>query len=145
MVQVFVPAEEELKIENNGWICQVEGCGGLFQTSSQLKMHLTKHHEGRELSVRCGTSHYYCPVVSCERSLPNQKPFPRLGQLKQVCGYLEGGRQGGEGDREGREGGCVGGREGGCVGGREGGRVCGWVGEREREREREREKEEEEE
>lgn len=82
---VIVPTEEELKIESNGWVCPVGGCKGTFQTSSQLQMHLTKRHEGRELSVRSGTSHYYCPVQNCERSLPNKRPFPRLGQLKQVC------------------------------------------------------------
>lgn len=84
-VVVVVPAEEELKIERNGCVCAVEGCGRLFQTSSQLQMHLTKHHEGRQLSARSGASHYYCPIENCERSLSNGRPFPRLGQLKQVC------------------------------------------------------------
>jgi hypothetical protein len=86
-VQVIVPTVEELKIEENGCMCTVQDCGGVFQTSAQLRMHVTKHHEGKKLSVRNGATHYYCPVENCERSLSKQKPFPRLGQLKQVCGW----------------------------------------------------------
>ena len=85
---VVVPAEEELKIESTGSVCTVQGCEKLFQTSSHLQMHLAKHHEGRQLSARVGSIAYYCPVENCERSLPGKKPFPRLGQLKQVCAVL---------------------------------------------------------
>ncbi len=76
--------EESLKIESDGCVCEFEGCGRVFQGSSQLHMHQVKHHQGKKLSVRSGNSQFYCPVDNCERSRDNAKPFPRLGQLKQV-------------------------------------------------------------
>ncbi len=83
-VVVVVPAEEDLKIESNGCVCTLQGCGKLFQTSSQLQMHLVKHHEGKQLGLRIGTTVYFCPVENCDRSVRGGKSFPRLGQLKQV-------------------------------------------------------------
>ena len=82
--KVIIPAEEKLKIESDGCVCAVEGCGKSFQTSSQLYMHLTKHHQGKNLRPREGKAFFFCPVRGCPRSIINGKPFPRLGQLKQV-------------------------------------------------------------
>ena len=81
---VVIPTEEDLKIESNGCVCTFEGCSRLFQGSSQLQMHLTKHHHGKQLDIRIGSSVYYCPVVNCDRNASKGQPFPRLGQLKQV-------------------------------------------------------------
>ena len=84
--EVIVPSVDELKIETGGSICHVEGCGGVFSSSSQLHMHLAKHHRRKPLLLRKGNSLYCCPVSGCERSKEGKgKPFPRLGQLKQVC------------------------------------------------------------
>lgn len=84
MTQFVVPDEGSLEIESYGCVCAVEGCGREFQSSSQLRMHQLKHHQGKELSPRSGNTKYFCPVEGCERSKESGKPFPRLGQLKQV-------------------------------------------------------------
>ena len=51
-------------------------------------MHVVRHHEGGELARGTDTPgsgrNFYCPVEECERSKGKDKPFPRLGQLKQV-------------------------------------------------------------
>lgn len=86
--RVVCPTQEELEIESGEYVCRSEGCGRAFQTSSQLQMHLSRHHLGEKLSSvgRQSTTGcvYYCPVEGCPRSKGTDKPFPRLGQLKQV-------------------------------------------------------------
>ena len=86
---VVVPKEEDLKIESAGCVCEVDGCAKLFKGSAQLHMHFIKHHQGRKLGVKSGSSVFYCPVENCDRGVSSGKPFPRLGQLKQVlcAGY----------------------------------------------------------
>ena len=86
---VVVPDEESLKIESDGCVCTVEGCGKVFQASSQLHMHEVKHHRGGQLSARSGNTRYFCPMDNCERSREKARPFPRLGQLKQVTFQLK--------------------------------------------------------
>lgn len=85
--KAIVPQESELQVETNV-PCTVEGCEKTFKSSSSLRMHISRHHEGAGLSsVAPGNRDiktlYYCPVVGCNRSLVG-KPFPRMGQLKQV-------------------------------------------------------------
>ena len=86
--RVVCPTQEELEIESGEHVCPSEGCGRAFQTSSHLKMHVSRHHLGEKLSSVGRTSTtgcvYYCPVEACPRSKGTDKPFPRLGQLKQV-------------------------------------------------------------
>ena len=84
--EVFmVPPEKDLAIESGDNACCVEGCERVFKTSSQLHMHLTKHHRGEPLAHKIRNTVYYCPVEGCERSKNGRgRPFPRLGQLKQV-------------------------------------------------------------
>lgn len=74
----------ELAIEDK-CVCPVKSCGSEFSSSSQLTMHILRHHKGCKLPVRSGEgSEHYCPVDNCSRAQGNGKPFPRLGQLKQV-------------------------------------------------------------
>lgn len=82
------PPAEELEVEG-AVVCPVEGCGSEFPSSSHLHMHVARHHEGRKLRGKGGGRQaFYCPVGKCERSEGGGKPFPRLGQLKQVhCIY----------------------------------------------------------
>ena len=82
------PLAEDLEVEGAA-VCPVEGCGSEFPSSSHLRMHVARHHEGRKLRRRGGGRQaFYCPVGKCERSEGGGKPFPRLGQLKQVhCVY----------------------------------------------------------
>ena len=87
--KIICPSREELQIEHGDYVCPSEGCDKVFQASSQLQMHLTRHHHGQTLSGAGGSLSrdcvYYCPVEGCPRSKANNQPFPRLGQLKQVC------------------------------------------------------------
>ena len=86
--KVVCPSREELEIECGEHVCPSEGCAKAFQTSSQLQMHITRHHRGENLrSVGKGSTPdcvYFCPVGECPRSKAFGRPFPRLGQLKQV-------------------------------------------------------------
>ena len=91
--KIVCPTREELQVEHGDYVCPSEGCDKVFQVSSQLQMHIARHHhgqkltggpEGGSLSRDCV---YYCPVEGCPRNKVNGQPFPRLGQLKQVCMY----------------------------------------------------------
>ena len=83
-VESVCPPPEELEVKGVA-VCQVEGCGREFPSSSHLQMHVARHHEGRKLRGRGGKRlAFYCPVGECERREGGGKPFPRLGELKQV-------------------------------------------------------------
>ena len=90
--EVIVPSLSELAIQEDV-LCPVEGCNKRFKSSACLSMHKVRHHDGLTMtSVAPGNQSskrnklYYCPVEDCNRSQKNNgKPFPRIGQLKQVC------------------------------------------------------------
>jgi hypothetical protein len=79
--------------------CPVEGCSKILFNTASLRMHVVKTHnitasdEEKALFTRnsakkkCVKKHFYCPVDGCSRGKSSKKPFPRLGQLKQVCLY----------------------------------------------------------
>ena len=80
------PSEHELTVEHS-IICPVDGCNKQFKSSSCLLMHKLRRHEKRTLekSAKEGKMLYFCPEETCQRNEKNgSKPFPRLGQLKQV-------------------------------------------------------------
>ena len=94
--KIVCPTREELQVEHGDYVCPSEGCDKVFQVSSQLQMHIARHHHGEKLTGSAGGPEggslsrdcvYYCPVEGCPRSKVNGQPFPRLGQLKQVCTY----------------------------------------------------------
>ena len=91
--KIVCPTREELQVEHGDYVCPSEDCGKVFQASSQLQMHITRHHHGQKLTTSTGNLSrdcvYYCPVEGCPRSKANGQPFPRLGQLKQVCTTVE--------------------------------------------------------
>lgn len=83
------PPAEELKI--GGVVtCPHEGCNQQLQSSSHLQMHLARRHGGKPLEKAKlkGQVAFYCPEEKCERSQGKGKPFPRMGQLKQVASYI---------------------------------------------------------
>ena len=85
-VVVIVPSESDLMVEEKS-SCPFHNCQKSFKSSASLKMHITRHHEGKSLTCALDrtTKAYYCPVNGCNRSQRKEgKPFPRLGQLKQV-------------------------------------------------------------
>lgn len=80
------PSKDQLVV--NGVVqCPVEGCREHIYGSSRLQMHILRHHLGRTLGEGGGkkAASFYCPQRDCERGVGRGKPFPRLGQLKQVC------------------------------------------------------------
>ena len=92
--RVVCPTREELQVEHDEHVCPSEGCCKVFKTSSQLQMHMTRHHQIQQRKSTCTSANsgilsrdcvFYCPVEGCPRSKVNSQPFPRLGQLKQVC------------------------------------------------------------
>ena len=83
-VESVCPHPEELEVKGVA-VCPVEGCEREFPSSSHLQMHVARHHEGRKLRGRGKRLAFYCPVEECERREGGGKPFPRLGELKQVC------------------------------------------------------------
>ncbi len=84
-VHSVCPLPEELAVKGEV-TCPVEGCGHRFPSSSHLQMHTVRHHQGRTLESkpRCEAAVFYCPAEGCARSERKGRPFPRLGQLKQV-------------------------------------------------------------
>lgn len=79
-----VPPLPDLNIEE-GCVCPVKTCCKIFQSSSQLRMHFLRHHDGCKLPVKTGGGEaLFCPVDGCSRGPECRQPFPRLGQLKQV-------------------------------------------------------------
>ena len=100
-VQVICPTEESLKKVEVGIPCTQSGCDRIFPNRPNLRMHLVKTHgvtncanekkifaKGKhELRPRLD-KHFYCPVKYCTRGVESKRPFPRLGQLKQVINAL---------------------------------------------------------
>ena len=84
--RVVCPSVEQLEF-SGPVVCPVEGCGKELPSSSCLAMHVARRHDGLPLERKAGEGsvEFYCPVEGCGRSTLAGKPFPRLGQLKQVC------------------------------------------------------------
>lgn len=90
-VIVIVPSEEELEVKGDV-VCPFDGCNCVFKSTASRNMHITRHHEGKNLkpvandnNVRTSIKIYYCPVKGCTRSQgSDNKPFKKLGQVKQV-------------------------------------------------------------
>ena len=79
-----VPPLPDLDIEV-GCVCPVKTCCKRFQSSSQLRMHILRRHDGCKLPVKTGGEELlFCPVDGCSRGPGFGQPFPRLGQLKQA-------------------------------------------------------------
>ena len=95
-IEVFCPTEESLKIIENGVPCSQIGCDRIFPNQPTLRMHLIKTHgiitcaKEKEIFAKGKhepriEKHFYCPVKKCTRGMETKRPFPRLGQLKQVA------------------------------------------------------------
>lgn len=95
-VEEICPAIEILTSIETTVPCPVEGCSKILFNTASLRMHVVKTHniieseEEKALFTRssekkkCTKKHFYCPVLDCSRGKSSKKPFPRLGQLKQV-------------------------------------------------------------
>ena len=87
---IVVPSEEELSVSDTV-TCSYDGCNRVFKSPASRSMHIIRHHEGKPLATgeengRNSDKVYYCPVPECCRSQGvNNKPFKRLGHVKQVC------------------------------------------------------------
>ncbi len=84
--QVEVPLESELAVCNTV-NCLHDGCTRVFKSSGSRNMHMIRHHQRKALNnEQTSNKVYYCPVTGCCRSqTDNNKPFKRLGHVKQVC------------------------------------------------------------
>ena len=84
-VESICPQPEDLTV-GGVVVCTAEGCGHEFQSSSHLHMHKARHHSGKPMEKASGgkIQQFYCPVEECKRSVGKGRPFPRMGQLKQV-------------------------------------------------------------
>ena len=89
------PSVETLTNFETAVPCPAQGCTKVFPSTSSLRMHVVKTHnmatciEEKQVFVRGATKaqvskHFYCPVEFCPRGKDSKRPFPRLGQLKQV-------------------------------------------------------------
>ena len=94
-VEVVCPTEETLKTLDCAVPCSQQGCDRIFPNKPSLRMHLIKTHsvvtcsKEREMFAKGKSKskvekHFYCPAKYCTRGIENKRPFPRLGQLKQV-------------------------------------------------------------
>ena len=83
LMAAVCPGAEAMEIE--GVVhCPVDGCGQQLSSSSHLQMHIVRRHRDQRLQGAGQRKVFYCPVEGCERALGQDKPFPRMGQLKQV-------------------------------------------------------------
>ena len=94
--EVICPSEEDLLMIESDIACPLS-CGRIFSNTSSLEMHLTKTHKKPtdpakehlydKQKSKTGpktVKKYFCPVEGCPRSKESKRPFPRMGQLKQV-------------------------------------------------------------
>lgn len=80
------PPATELSVIRNCISCPEEDCGKIFQTSSALHMHVTKHHRRGTLQRRDKSipTHFYCPEESCVYHVNASRFFTQMKYLKQV-------------------------------------------------------------
>lgn len=79
------PTVEELELMCTSVRCTQADCSAVFQSSSNLNMHLIKHHkiDSDKLTKRLGKCEYYCPVKPCAYHEDSKKYFSKLKYLKQ--------------------------------------------------------------
>lgn len=84
------PLPSELSFINKNIPCPEEGCRSTFLSSSNLEMHLSKHHKKRSdgLNKREHLNkmncQYHCPVGSCLYNINSDRHFTHIKYLKQV-------------------------------------------------------------
>ena len=80
--KIICPTKEELQIEHCDYVCPSEGCDKVFQTSSQLQMHLTRHHHGqsshRKASQKSSTKRIKVMLSQADNLTPRIKPKPTV-------------------------------------------------------------------
>ncbi|XP_046396842.1 uncharacterized protein LOC124163795 [Ischnura elegans] len=88
-VHKICPLPSELSFINKNIPCPEEGCGSTFLSSSNLEMHLSKHHKKRSdgLNKRDHLNkmncQYHCPVGSCLYNINSDRHFTHIKYLKQ--------------------------------------------------------------
>lgn len=79
---VICPKPEDLSVISSKVQC--EDCNETFKSASQLHMHKTRVHEGKNLRRTVKNKKYCCPEESCQYSVNSCKHFASMKYLKQV-------------------------------------------------------------
>lgn len=86
-IQSIVLTSEELSNVNANIKCTEKNCFMTFKSSSNLNMHLTKHHRIPNTKLSRGSRgeviRYHCPELDCKYSLTSGMSFKRTSLLKQ--------------------------------------------------------------
>lgn len=85
VVSKIYPSVQELSSVSSTIRCSQADCKAVFRCSSNLNMHLLKHHKIGEDKLRKQdqTSEYYCPIKTCMYHGDSKKCFRKLKYLKQ--------------------------------------------------------------
>lgn len=82
--RVVVPSHEELSGVNNNLSCSEPNCTSVFKSSSNLMMHMVKHHKKTNtLDKYHPSTRYACPVKECKYSIKSSKYFSKSKHVKQ--------------------------------------------------------------
>lgn len=84
IVKVF-PTEAELSLVSSQVRCSEENCSAVFKSTSNLNMHLIRHHKisSLELCKKDIVRQFYCPAQLCMYNKDAKKYFTKLKYLKQ--------------------------------------------------------------
>ncbi|KAL0270604.1 UNVERIFIED_CONTAM: hypothetical protein PYX00_007958 [Menopon gallinae] len=84
IIKVF-PTEEELSLVSSHVRCSEENCSAVFKSTSNLNMHLIRHHKisSLELCKKDAVRQFYCPAQLCMYNKDSKKHFTKLKYLKQ--------------------------------------------------------------
>ncbi|XP_071447509.1 uncharacterized protein Asciz [Hetaerina americana] len=89
VVQKICPLPSELSFITKNIPCPEEGCNGTFLNSSNLEMHLSKHHKkrsdgnNRREYLNKMNCQYHCPVEKCLYNINSDRHFTHIKYLKQ--------------------------------------------------------------
>lgn len=76
----ITPPEREILTTNTFYNCTQNDCKSTFKNSSNLKLHLVKHHEiGNLLESNSQSKHFHCPQKNCSYYSGNSKTLNGKG------------------------------------------------------------------
>ncbi|XP_067000759.2 serine-rich adhesin for platelets isoform X2 [Anabrus simplex] len=88
LVKKICPLPVELSEIKKNILCTEEGCNRMFLNSSNLDMHLLKHHKkANKQFIRLNNSQmryqYHCPIEKCSYNMNSERFFKNMKYLKQ--------------------------------------------------------------
>ncbi|KAK7791811.1 hypothetical protein R5R35_001234 [Gryllus longicercus] len=86
VIKKICPLPAELSEIKKNIPCSEEGCNRMFLNSSNLDMHLLKHHKKSNKIVKINSDvkyQYHCPIDKCSYNVKSERFFKNMKYLKQ--------------------------------------------------------------